>query len=426
VLFIHHSSLITLFIVHHSIKSMKRWKKIALAVLVLLLLSQTPFIYRRYRLGRLGAAIAALNSERAAAPPDEQFDEYAGVFHVHSSLGGHSTGSLAEIVQAAKADRLAFVLMTEHPSVLVNTAEATLRGTHEGVLFIGGSELAASDSGGRLFVIPGIAPPAANPPLQDLVTRARTEGRLAVVGYPEQVSDWRLNGYDGVEVYNLYTNSKRINYALLFFDGLWSYWSYSDLLFARFYERPEANLRKWDEINASNRQRAYAFGGNDAHANVGLSLQEQTGEKILEVKLDPYKRSFRVVRNHVLLAKGTPLDTEGLLAALRSGHSFIAFDLFGDSNGFRFTADNGADRRIMGDEIQLPANGTVRLSTRAPFRCRTVFFRDGQVVQEAKDSAQAELSVDRKGVYRVEVYLDQLGNLLDGKPWIISNPIFVN
>ena len=31
----------------------------------------------------------------------------------------------------------------------------------------------------------------------------------------------------------------------------------------------------------------------------------------------------------------------------------------------------------------------------------------------------------RGGVYRVEVYLDQLGSLLDGKPWIISNPIFV-
>jgi hypothetical protein len=41
------------------------------------------------------------------------------------------------------------------------------------------------------------------------------------------------------------------------------------------------------------------------------------------------------------------------------------------------------------------------------------------------DSARAELNVDRAGVYRVEVYLDQLGPLLEGKPWIVSNPIFV-
>ena len=30
-----------------------------------------------------------------------------------------------------------------------------------------------------------------------------------------------------------------------------------------------------------------------------------------------------------------------------------------------------------------------------------------------------------RGVYRVELYLDQLGSLLDGKPWIVSNPIFI-
>ena len=35
------------------------------------------------------------------------------------------------------------------------------------------------------------------------------------------------------------------------------------------------------------------------------------------------------------------------------------------------------------------------------------------------------MSAERAGVYRVEVYLDQLGPLLEGKPWIVSNPIFV-
>lgn len=403
---------------------MKRWKKIALVLIGLLLLSQTPFVYRRYRLGRLGAAIASLNSERAAAPADDRYEDYAGVFHVHSSLGGHSTGTLAEIVQAAKADRLAFVLMTEHPDALVNTAEATLHGTHEGVVFVGGSEIAASN-GGRLFVAPGLSASDPNASLQELVTRAKTDGRLAVVGYPEQVNDWDLNGYDAIEVYNLYTNSKRISYPVLFFDGLWSYRSYPDLLFARFYERPDANLRRWDEINAAGRQRAFAVAGNDAHANVGVALRDQTGRQILGIKLDPYERSFRVVRNHVLLEKGETPSAENLVAALRGGHSYIAFDLFGDSTGFRFTADNGTDRRSMGEEIALPASGGVRLASHSPLKCRTLFFRDGQVVQEVKDSTQAELNADRPGVYRVELYLDQLGSLLEGKPWVISNPIFV-
>jgi hypothetical protein len=403
---------------------MRRWKKIALVLLALLVASQMPFAYRRYRLGRLGAAVEALNAGRAGAPPDERFDEYAGVFHVHSSLGGHSTGTLEEVVRAASSERLAFVVMTEHPSPLVNTAAATLSGVHEGVLFVGGSELAASD-GGRIFVVPGMSAPAQNPPLQELVTRAKSEGRLAVVGYPEEIRDWRLSGYDSVEVYNLYTNAKRINYATLLFDGLWSYCGRPELLFARFYERPVESLRRWDELNAAGTQRVYALAGNDAHANVGLSLREQTGRELFGVRLDPYERSFRVVRNHVLLEKGARLDAESLLAALRAGRGFVAFDLFGDSNGFRFTADNGTERRTLGEEIQLPANGAVRLTARSPVKCRTVFFRDGQAVREVPDSAQAEMTADRKGVYRVEVYLDQLGSLLAGKPWIISNPIFV-
>lgn len=402
---------------------MKRWKKIALALIGLLLLLQVPFAYRRYRLGRLSAAIAGLNAQRTAAPPDDEFDDYAGVFHVHSALGGHSTGTFEEIVRAAKDNRLAFVVMTEHPNAFVNSAEATLRGTHEGVLFAGGSELASSD-GGRLFAVPGLSAPDPSS-LQDLVTRAKGEGRLAIVGYPEQVRDWQLKGFDGVEVYNLYTNSKRISYAMLFFDGLWSYWGYPTMLFATFYERPGDNLKKWDEINAAGGQRAFAFAGNDAHANVGLSFQDQTGDKLLQIKLDPYERSFRIVRNHVLLRKGEQFNAETLLAAMRDGHSFIAFDLFGDSSGFRFTADNGTDRRIMGDEIPFPAGGTVRLSSRSPVKCRTVFFRDGQVAQEVKDSTEATLTVESAGVYRVEVYLDQLGGFLEGKPWIITNPIFV-
>jgi hypothetical protein len=403
---------------------MKRWKKFALVLLALTVLSQAPFAYRRYRLGRLAAAVDALNAGREGAPPGDPFDEYVGVFHVHSSLGGHSAGTLEEIVRAARDERLAFVLMTEHPSPLLNTAEATLKGVHDGVLFVGGSELVASD-GGRLFVLPGLNAPARNPPLQELVARARSEGRLAVVGYPEEVPDLRQDGYDGVEVYNLYTNAKRINYAAMLFDGLWSYWGRPELLFARFYERPDANLRRWDEANASGARRVYALAGSDAHSNVGLSFREQTGREVFGVRLDPYERSFRLVRNHVLLEKGAPLDAEGLLAALRAGRSFLAFDLFGDAHGFRFTADNGAERRTLGEEIQLPAGGAVKLTARSPVKCRTVFFRDGRPVFEVPDSALAELTTDQKGVYRVEVYLDQLGGLLAGKPWVISNPIFV-
>lgn len=406
---------------------MSRRKKFALVLLGVLLASQVPFAYRRYRLGRLRAAVAELNARRAPPAPEDPFADHAGVFHVHSALGGHSEGRPEEIVSAAVANGLAFVVMTEHPAAEVNTAEATLRGTHAGVLFLNGSELVAL-GGERLFVVPGFATPAPAAdtlPLPELISRAKAEGRLALIAYPERVRDWGVVGYDGIEVYNLYTNARRINYARLLFDGLWSYASYPDLLFATFYERPDDQLKRWDEVNAAGALRASAVAGNDSHANVGFDLERPGGGKLFGVKLDPYERSFRVVRNHILLRKGETLSAESVLEALRAGRGYIAFDLFGDAGGFRFHAENATGLKTMGEEISLAEGGAVRLRARAPVACRMLFFRNGQSVAQGRGVTEKELAVDRAGVYRVEVYLDQLGDFLDGKPWIISNPIYV-
>lgn len=407
---------------------MSRRKKIALALLALLLLSQGPFVYRRRQLGRLRERIRALEAARLPAPPGDSFEDFAGVFHVHSSLGGHSPGTLGEIVAAARDNRLAFVVMTEHPAAEADTAEATLRGTREGVVFVNGSELVAA-GGQRLFIAPGFARPAPaadRTPAEELLGRAQSEGRLSAVGYPGQVRAWDFDGFDAIEVYNLFTNTKSISYPRLLMDGLWSYRTYPDLMFATFYERPEAALRKWDELNAAGGARLSGLAGNDSHANVGFRLGGgDGGEPAFKFYVDPYERSFAVVRNRVLLPKGSAPTAEAVLEALRTGRSYIGFDIFGDSGGFRFTAADGAGEKTMGDEARLPAGGAVRLSARTPVKARFVFFRNGREVREERDATSAEMSAAEKGAYRVEVYLDQLGELLEGKPWIISNPIYV-
>lgn len=410
---------------------MKRWKKITLMLVVVvtvpLLLSQTPFIYRRYRLGRLRATIQALNDGRAAPVSGDLYADYRGVFHVHSMLGGHSTGTFEEIVRAAKANSLSFVVMTEHPSRYVNTAEATLKGPQDGVLFLNGSEInAAGDQ--RLFIIPGLtAPdPTAPPTAQSLIAQAKGEGRLAFIAYPEQMRDWNVSDYDGIEIYNLYTNAKRANYARLFFDGLWSYRGYAELLFTTFYEKPESNLKKWDELMASTNRRIVAIAGVDAHQNVGLEFGQQTERKLLDFQLDPYARSFQIVRMHALIEKGEDFNTDALTAALQRGHCYIAFDLFCEATGFRFAAASTTEKRLMGDEISLPGDGSgVRLFASTPVKSHLVFLRDGRIVQDERDTERKEMIVTQKGVYRVEVYLDQLGTPLGERPWIISNPIYV-
>lgn len=404
---------------------MKRWKRWTLLLLGLLVLSQSPFIYRRFQLRQLRARIQDLNSSRTPQNPSDAYIDYKGVVHVHSQLGGHSTGSLADIVDAARENGLGFVVMTEHPSATIDTAEMTLKGFQGGVLFINGSELVTAQSD-RLLAMPGSAAArtANTRTTQDIVNEGKTEGRLTFVAYPQEFRSWdEAAGYDGIEVYNLYTNARRINPLLMFFDGLWSYGSYPDLLFTRFYERPNESLKRWDDLTAVKNRRLVALAGNDAHQNVGIHLGDAGGKKYLSLLLDPYERSFRIVRTHALIEKDREFGPETLLEAIRAGHCYIAFDLLADSTGFRFTADQGSERKIMGDGLALGAG--VRLNVSVPIKSRIVLLRNGQALEEAPDSPGKEFMVNQTGVYRVEVYLDQLGSSFKDRPWIISNPIYI-
>ena len=88
------------------------------------------------------------------------------------------------------------------------------------------------------------------------------------------------------------------------------------------------------------RARLTATGGNDAHANIGVSLKDSSGKTLLGIQLDPYATSFRLVRLHVLIEQGKTLDATSLMEAVRAGHCFIGFDFLGDTSGFAFEAEN--------------------------------------------------------------------------------------
>jgi hypothetical protein len=408
---------------------MKRWKKLLLCLLALLAISQIPFIYRRYKLGRLQTAIQQLNSQSVRSEKIGDPAEFKGVIHVHSFLGGHSTGNFADIISAAQANQLNFVVMTEHPSPNFNTAEMTLKGNHGGVLFVNGNEVSTA-LGDRLLLIPGDAQAADDGKWSTQEVLSRRSNGLNVVAYPQEFKSWGASSYKGIEVYNVYTNARRMNPVVMFFDALWSYRSYPDLLFATFYERPAESLKLWDEQIKQRGQRIVATAGNDAHANIGMSLNDSSGKTLLGFKLDPYERSFRLVRMHVLvnlLSSGlvdfSSLQERYLLAAISEGHCFIGFDLFGDTTGFRYSAHDEDQDRVMGDEIKL--ENEVRLSVSVPVAARIVLLKDGEVVDDKSALSKLEFVAREKGSYRVEVYLPQLPRPAGGQPWIISNPIYV-
>src|SRR5678816_2105536 len=157
---------------------MRSKKFILLIVFLLLLFSRIPFAYRRYKLRRLGAAVRQLNLERHTT---EGFIEYKGVVHVHSFLGGHSTGTFGDIISAAQSNQLQFVIMTEHTEKEFDTAAMTLKGMHGGVLFINGNEVSAAN-GDRTLALPG---------------------DVSLAAYPEQFQNWDTPGLDAVSYTHL-------------------------------------------------------------------------------------------------------------------------------------------------------------------------------------------------------------------------------
>jgi hypothetical protein len=396
-------------------------RKILIAILGLIIVSQLPFAYRRYRLSGLQNSIQQLASQRVSQPTESGYVDYPGVIHVHTSLGGHSTGNFAELIAAARANQLAFVIMTEHPQAAFDTSAMTLSGDHGGVLFVNGNEVATAN-GDRLLLIPGSASAASmnTQSTQEIIEKQKSSSGLAFAAYPTESQTWPGSSINGVEIYNLFTNARHYNPLVGFFDGIWSYGSYPNLMFANFFVRPTENLKRWDDAVSAGNRRLVAIAGNDAHSNIGLSLNDASGKQWLGVKLDPYERSFRTVRTHVLISKDKGLSRESLLEAISQGHCYISFDLFSDPKGFKFLVENSD--KIMGDEIA--RTGGLTLKAGAPLACQFVLLKNGVVVDQ-KAGTTADFPIDSAGSYRLEVYLDSLPAPAKGQPWILSNPIYV-
>ena len=95
---------------------------------------------------------------------------------------------------------------------------------------------------------------------------------------------------------------------------------------------------------------------------------------------------------------------------MQAGHCFIGFDFLGDSSGFSFEAENAGERKIQGDEIALQPGTRLRCGRR--FRAGSWCSRMGQCFWMRVGLTAKELAITERGVYRVEVYLPQLGSMV--------------
>jgi hypothetical protein len=400
---------------------MKFSKKITLIFACVVFLSQIPFVYHRLQIGQTAQKIEEMNAERSVLTTTG-FKDYKGVIHVHTAIGGHSTGAFDELIEAANSNNLDFVMMTEHAEPLFDTSALTLKGVYGKTLFVNGQEVDTANCD-RFLLLPGSKDSARDAKLEtpQFIEKYKSQNKLVLVTYPEKLQSVNAD-FDGIEVLSLNTTAKKASPFSLVFDVIWSFGNYPEVTLARHFQRPNDNLQQYDELSKT--RKISLFAGNDAHSNIGFHLfGDDAGNKFLSFKIDRYETIFRLMRTHILLDENEPLTQTTLLSALKNGRSFIAFDALGDAAGFNFTAQNGNEFSNQGDEIIL--QDKVLLKAQTPLNARFVVFKDGEKVYESQPVRQIEFEIKERGAYRVETYLDSLGSPFDSMPWIISNPIYV-
>lgn len=351
--------------------------------------------------------------------------EIAGNFHVHT-LHSDGAGTVGQVALAAARAGLDVVMVTDH-----NTRAPDDEGWHthtptgRRVLLLVGQEVHDPDlwPPGNHYLALGVERDvhahAAQP--QALIEATHAAGGIGFIAHPVELPapligvpafpwrDWAVHGFAGIELWNYlsefksYMTGRRRALAAVFRPDL-------------FIRGPfPQTLALWDALLARG-QPVVAIGGADAHANVYAWGP-------LRRRVFPYEHMFRAVTTHLLLdeppADEVPVARRQVLAALRSGHAFVANDALGSGRGFRFTAAGRHGDTGMGDAVVL--DGRLKLQVTAPRRATLRLLRDGNEVLRVDGRALTYVA-HTPGVYRVEAYRHH-GRRLRG--WIFSNPIYV-
>jgi hypothetical protein len=347
--------------------------------------------------------------------PRDGYTRVAGAIHIHTthSDGG---GTPEEVVQAARAEGLDFVVITDHN----NLGAKPFEGYHDGILVLVGSEI-STDQGHIVGL--GMRAPVfcfcgdARESLDDV----RELGGLPIVAHPLRESGdygantwtgWNLPGPWGMELMN---GKSQLDDAgwLGWLRMLALYPVNSRLSLLSLGSRPRATLDRWDE-HLAHRSVVGTFGA-DAHSRIPITKKKG-------IRFPPYGPLIGLTRNHVLLDR--PLtgeaetDTKALVEAIAHGRLYVAVDGLAPGAGFSFTAEADGRRFTMGETLTDAAAPTLRVAGRLPEGARVDLFKDGQILTSAP--APLTLEAPGEGVYRIEAYAPGWT-----VPWVLSNPIYV-
>jgi hypothetical protein len=347
--------------------------------------------------------------------------DYSGIIHLHSSYSFDGRTPVPDILSAARANGIDFLMLTDHQTL--QARQDGYEGWHGDTLLIVGQEISPRFNHYLAFglQVPIVIPEdetSISP--QTYIEAVRTQGGLGFIAHPDHQGanlfhvkhypwlDWTVTGYNGFGIWDFMTDwqssLKNIPTAL-----------YSYLFPALALRGPrQVTLERWDRLNQEGR--VIGIGELDNHN----TLRKLFG---LRFFIFPFQRAFRFLRTHLLTEE--PLTGDGekdiltLLSALEQGKAYVAQEYFQRAKGFTYTMSDEKQVVTMGDDL-LP-NGSVTATVETPRTGKIRIIRNGKLYHEAV-SRRIDRPIDHDGLYRIEVYLRVLGKY---RPWIFSNPIYV-
>lgn len=343
--------------------------------------------------------------------------ELVGAIHIHSIFSDGS-GEIKEITGFANEAGLDYIVLTDHN---------TLRALHEGyegwhgnTLLLVGCEINDKENKNHLLAFGVNEAYSTRLPAKEYTRLVKENGGLGFLAHPHETRnsmkehppypwvEWDTEDFTGIEIWNHMSE---------WMEGLTDQNKYNYFIhpLRSISSPPKETLRVWDELNQ--KRRVVGIGGVDAHAHKVNLLG------FFEVEVFPYKVLFKSIRTHVFVdSKIEPSsDTNDFVRAknqvynaLHHGRCYISNYYHGDATGFRYFAEDGKQIYQMGDSLNL--SNKIKLRVSLPSISGTIkLFNNGNLIG-AIDGFDAEFSVNEKGAYRVEVYIND-------NAWIFSNHI---
>lgn len=338
--------------------------------------------------------------------------------HVHTQLDDGSE-PMEEVIRIAR-EKQVDVLMTTGHNHLQSPLASRWQGFHDGLLVIVGTELETRDRDHLLsfglhdrIATRLLHSDAALELLQKLGTHvlvAHPQGRPRhyMFGLKNAWKYWSHPGYFGVEIWS-YMHDWIEQLSPMRLKAMCAEPE-------RFISGPHAGaLHAWDEVARS--RRVCGVGALDTH---GKKLPFHLGKAFPWAKegILPYAQNFSAFSTYLQtdrLASDAREATDQVLRALRNAACWACHDAAGMGRGFLYSAKTPAGAHPVGTEM--PFAGGVQLQVHSPLAGHLRILNRGEVVAET-EGTQLQHTPTEPGEYRATVDLD-------GRPWILSNHIYL-